>query len=71
MGFASFTEWIDEIGDKVFFLGAGFEGLFFIFDDDFVVGNFENLLTGDDEFWVDEAFDKGASDDNLPDGEIV
>ena len=71
MGFASFTEWIDEIRDKVFFLGAGFEGLFLIFDDDFVVGNFENLLTGDDKFWVDEAFDEGAPDDNLSDGEIV
>lgn len=34
-----FTERIDEIGDKILFFGAGFDGFFLVFHDDFVIGD--------------------------------
>ena len=64
-------ERIDEIGDEIFFFGAGFDDFFFVFDDDFVVGNFDNLSFGDGELGVDEALDNGALDDDLLDVKIV
>jgi len=66
-----FAKWVYEIGDEIFFGGAGFEGLFFVFDDDLVVGDFDNLLTRNDQGGVIETFDKRAFDDDLADGIIV
>ena len=38
-----FAEGIDEIWDKIFLFGAGFNFLFFVFNDNFIVGNFDNF----------------------------
>ena len=65
------AEGVDEIGDEVFLSGAGFEGFFFVSDDDFVVGDFDDFFAGDEELGVDEAFEDGASDDDLLDEEAV
>ena len=65
-----FAERIDEVRDKIFFFGTSFEDFFLIFNNNFVVGNFDDFAAVDDEFGVDEAFDDGAFDDDLLDGEI-
>ena len=65
------TEGINEIGNKIFFGSARFEDFLFVFDDDFVVGDFDDLLTGDEKFGVDETFDNGALNDDLLDEIIV
>lgn len=51
------AERIDEIRDEIFLFGAGADGLFFVFYDDFVVGEFNNLGARDGELGVEEAFD--------------
>ena len=51
-----FTERIDEIGDKILFFGAGFDGFFFVFDDNFIIGDFDDFATRDGEFGIQEAF---------------
>lgn len=61
---------IDEVGDKVFF-GLFFDGAFFVFYDDFVIGNFDDFFAGDEELWVKETFDEGALHYELLDGEIL
>ena len=48
-----FAEWIDEIGDEIFFFGLFLEDFFFIFNDDFVIGNFDDFFAVNGEFWVD------------------
>ena len=60
-----FAEGVDEIGNKIFFFGAGFDNLFFVPDDNFVVGNFDDFGFGNGEFGVDKGFDGGTFDDNL------
>lgn len=66
-----FAERIDEIGDEIFFFGASFEDFLFVFDDDFVVGDFDDFLTRNDELGVDDALDDGTFDDDLSDEEVV
>ena len=51
--------------------GAFLEGFFFVFDDDFVIGDFDDFVSGDGEFGVNDGFDRGAFDDDLLDGEVV
>ena len=71
MSWLLLSERIDEIGDKIFFFGAGADGFFFVFYDDFVVGDFDDFAAGDGEFWIEERFDERAFYDDLLDGEIV
>lgn len=65
------AERIDKVGDKL--LGSGFfaDGLFVVSHDDFVVGDFDDFCSGDEEFGVEEGFDEGAFDDELGDGKVV
>lgn len=70
-GFASLAEGIDEIGDKIFFLGAGFQSLLFVFDDDFVVGDFYDFATGDGKLGVEEALEGRAFNDDLLNEKVV
>ena len=44
------AERIDEVGDKIFFGGAGLDDLFLVFYDDFVVVDFDDFGAGDGEF---------------------
>ena len=66
-----FTKRIDEIGDKIFVLGAFFESGFFVFDDNFVVGDFDDFATRNGELGVDEAFQCWAFNNYLLNGEII
>ena len=52
-------------------LGAFFEGGFFVFDDDFVVGDFDDFFARDKKLSVEDALDEGAFDDDLLDKEII
>ena len=52
MSWFGFSERIDEIGDKIFFHGALFDDFFFVFHDNFVVGDFGDFGARDDEFGV-------------------
>ena len=65
------AEGIDKIRDKVFFAGTGFEDFFLVFDNDFVIGDFDYFFAGDDEFGVEKAFDERAPHDDLLQKEIV
>lgn len=65
------AEWIDEIGDEILAHGALADGLFFVFDDDFVVVDFDDFAARDDELGVEERLERGALDDDLLGGEIV
>ena len=60
-----FAEGINKVGDKFFFDGFMAKFLFFVFDDDFGVGDFGDLSVENDEFWVNDGFDGGALDDKL------
>ena len=66
-----FAERIDEVGDEIFFVGASFDDFFFVSDDDFGIGDFDDFATVNGEFGVDETFDDGTFDDDLLDGKIV
>lgn len=66
-----FAEWINEIGNKIFVLGAGFESFLFIFDDDFIIGDFNNFFARNGELGVNEGLKDGALDNNLLNHEIV
>ena len=61
------TEGIDEVWNKIFFGGAGFENFFFVFYDNFVVGNFDDFFARDEQLGIHEAFHNGALDDDLLD----
>lgn len=61
---------INEIWHKIFFGGSLFEDFFFVFDDDFVISNFDDFFSRDNKFGIDERFDGGAFDDDLLDNEI-
>ena len=65
------TEGIDEVGNEIFFFGASADGFFFVFDDDFVVVNFDDFVTGYNEFRVGKGFEGRAFDDELLDHEIL
>lgn len=65
------TERIDEVGDKIFLGGALFDGAGFIFDNDLVVGNFNDFVAGDGEFGVGEILEEGAVDDELLNHETI
>lgn len=65
------AEWIDEIRNKVFFGSFFADDVFFVFYDDFVIGDFNDFATGDGKLGVREAFDERATDDNLLNAEIV
>lgn len=65
------AEGVDEIGDEIFFFGAAFEDFLFVFDDNFVVGDFDDFFAGDGEFGVREALNEWAFDDDLLDLKIV
>ena len=43
------AKWIDEIGNEIFVLGSLFEDFGFVFDDDFVVGDFDYFATMNDK----------------------
>lgn len=62
---------INEVWNEIFLFGTFFQGFLFVFDDDFVVGNFNDFFARDSEFGVDESFDERAFDDDLLDLEIV
>ena len=70
-GFASLAEGIDEIGDKIFFFGTGFQSFLFVFDDDFVVGDFDDFTTRDSKLGVEETLESGTLDDDLLDEKVV
>ncbi len=65
------AEGVDEIWDEILFFGATFEDFFFVFDDDFVVCDFDDFSTRDGELGVDEGFKWGALNDDLLDSEII
>ena len=65
------AKWIDKIGDKIFFLGASADGFFFVFDDDFIVCDFDNFFAMDSEFGVYERFEGWSFDNDLLNGKIV
>ena len=65
------SKWIDKVRDKIFVGGASFENFFFIFKNDFVVGDFNDFAAMNSEFGIHEAFDGGAFDNDLLDGEIL
>ena len=46
--FTCLAEGVYEVRNKIFFFGAGFEDLFFIFYDDFIVGNFDDFFSRND-----------------------
>ena len=60
-----FAEWIDKVGDEIFFFGAAFEDFFFVFDDDFIIVHFDDFFTRNGELWVDEGLESGASNNDL------
>ena len=39
------AEGVNEVGNEVFFGGFLFESFFFVFDDDFVVGDFDDCFS--------------------------
>ena len=65
------TKRIDEVGNEIFFFGFFLEDFFFVFDDDFIVGDFDDFPAVDGEFGVDKTFDSRAFDDKLLNDEIV
>ena len=50
--------------------GARFEDFFFVFDDDLIVGDFNDFLARDSEFGIDYGFQDGALDNDLLNDEI-
>ncbi len=64
------AEGINEIWNEIFFFGASFDDFFFVFDYDFVVGDFDYFLSRDSELGVNESFDSWAFDDELLDNKI-
>ena len=65
-----FTERIDEIRDETFFGSFFFDGFLFVFNDDFVVGDFDDFASRDDELGVDKRLEGGAFDNELFDEKI-
>ena len=67
----SLAERIDKVWYEIFFQGAFSYHLFFVSDDDFVVGDFDDLGAGDGKLGIEETFDGGAFDDDLLDAVVV
>ncbi len=65
------AEWVDEVWDKIFFFGAGANGLLFVSYNDLVIGDFDNFGARNNELWIEEAFQRRALDENLLNGEVV
>ena len=65
------AEGVDEIWNEIFFGGTGLEDFFFVFDDDFVIGDFDDFFARDDEFGIHDAFHDGTFDDDLLDQEAI
>lgn len=65
------AEGVDEIWDKILFFGATFEDFLFVFNDDFVVCDFDNFSIRDGELGVDEGFKRWALNDDLFDSKII
>ena len=65
------AERIDEVGDEIFVGGTFFEGFFFVFYNDFIVGDFDDFFAGDEKFRVHDTFHNGALDDDLLDEKII
>ena len=65
------SERIDEVRDEIFLGGASFDGLGFVFDDDFVIGNFNNFVAGNGEARFGKVPEKGAINNELLDHETV
>lgn len=63
-------ERIDKIRNKIFVSGFFLDDLFFVFDNYFVIGYFDNFLSWNSEFGVRKTFDKWAFHDNLLNSEI-
>ena len=65
------AEGVDEIWDEILFFGATFEDFLFVFNDDFVVCDFDDFSTRDGELGIDEGFKRGALNDDLFNGKII
>lgn len=65
------AEGIDEVRNEIFVSGTFFEGSFFVFYNDFVIGDFDDFFAGNEEFGVDDAFHDGAPYDDLLDEKII
>ena len=65
------SERIDKVGDEIFLGGASFDGLGFVFDDDFVIGNLNNFVAGNGEARFGKVPEKGAINNELLDHETV
>ena len=48
------AERIDKVGDEVLFAGAGLDDFFFVFDDNFVIGDFDNFAAVNGELGIDK-----------------
>ncbi len=66
-----FTKGINKIGNKIFFGGASLEDFLFVFDDNFIVSDFDDFFTRDGEFGIGERFEGGAFDNNLLNDKII
>ena len=65
-----FTERIDEVRNEIFVFGAIFEDFFFVSNNNFVIGDFNDFFARNSEIGVNESFHSGAMNDNLLDDEI-
>ena len=65
------TEWINEIGNEIFFFGAFLENFFLVFDDDFIVGDFDNFFARDGKLRVEKGFERWALEDDLLDNKTI
>ena len=64
-------ERINEIWNKFGGFSLFQDGFFFVFDDDFIIGDFDNFAARNGELGVEEAFNERAFDNDLLDGKIV
>ena len=65
------AEGVDEVGNEIFVGGTFFESFFFVFYNDFVVGDFDDFFARDEEFGVYDTFHDGTFDDDLLDEKII
>ncbi len=66
-----FAEWINKVRDEVFFGGSFFDNIFFVFNDELMVGDFNYFFSGDGELGISEAFNKWALNYNLQNLKII
>ena len=65
------TERINEVGDEIFVGSTFLESFFFVFYNDFVVGDLDDFFAGDKKFGVHNAFHDGAPNEDLLDEKII